>query len=111
MQKAIKEIQTNIDTINILKSNSIITEQSPESNNVRRKILLNQLEEYQKLAGEYQLLVNSGSQVLLIVEKARPAARPDKPEWIKIMIAVAVLTLLFALLVALVLEKMKTQSE
>ena len=109
LQRAIKEIQIDIDTINILKGNSIIAEQSAESYNVRRKVLLNQLEEYQKLAAEYQLLTNSGSQVLLIVEKARPATRPDKPEWIQIMIAVAVLSFLFALLVALVLEKRKTQ--
>lgn len=103
LQKAIKEIQINIDTI----KNSSIT----ESENIKRKVLLNQLEEYQKLAAEYQLLVNSGSQVLLIVEKARPSMRPDKPEWVKIMIATAILSFLFALLVALALEKRKTSVE
>lgn len=103
LQKAIKEIQTNIDTI----KNSSIAEQS-ELNSIQRRVLLNQLEEYQKLAAEYQLFTSLGPQILLVVEKARAATRPDKPEWLKIMIAVAVLGFLFALLVALVLEKKKT---
>ncbi len=106
LQGAIKDIQTNVDTI----KNGPTTEQSG-SNNIRRKVLLDQLEEYQKLSAEYQLSINSGSQVLLIVEKARAAIRPDKPEWLKIMIAVAVLSFLFAFLVALVLEKRKTIAE
>jgi uncharacterized protein involved in exopolysaccharide biosynthesis len=108
LQKTIREIQINIDSINILHNSTVLTEQTAEPYAIHRKVLLSRLEEYQKLAGEYQLLINSGSEVLLVVEKARPAAWPDKPDWVKIMIAVTLLSLLFALLVALVMEKRKT---
>jgi len=106
LQLGIKKIQTDIDSINLLH-NIILTEQAEESYSIHRKVLLSQLEEYQKLAGEYQLLTNTGSQVLLVVEKARPATRPDKPDWIKTIVATAFLSLIFALLAALVMEKRK----
>jgi uncharacterized protein involved in exopolysaccharide biosynthesis len=106
LQLAIKKIQTDIDSINLLH-NAVLTEQAEESYSIRRKVLLNQLEEYQKLAGEYQLLTNTGPKVLLVVEKARPATRPDKPDWIRTIVATAVLSLIFALLAALIMEKGK----
>src|SRR5260221_5380861 len=107
LQLAIKKIQADIDSINLLHPGIALTQQAEEPYSIRRKVLLGQLEEYQKLAGEYQLLTNAGSQVLLVVEKARPATRPDKPDWIKTIVATAFLSLIFALLAALVMEKRK----
>jgi len=71
-------------------------------------VLKNQLQKYQQLIGEYQLMIDSKPSSLLVVEKARAAAYADKPRRLEIMIAVAVLSFLFAFSLALVLEKRKT---
>ena len=107
LQNAINKIQINIDSINVLHNNSVPAEGSADPYIIRRKILSNQLEEYQKLVGEYQLLIESGSQVLLVVEKARPATWPDTPNRTKILLVTAFFSLIFALFVALILEKRK----
>jgi hypothetical protein len=69
---------------------------------------MNQLQKYQQLIGEYQLMVDSKPLSLIIEEKARTAVYPDKPRRWEIISATAVLSLLFAFMVALVLEKRKT---
>ena len=107
LQLAIKKIQTDIDSINLLHPGTTLTQQAEEPYSIRRRVLISQLEEYQKLAGEYQLLTNAGSRVLLVLEKARPSVYPDKPDWIKTIVATAFLSLIFALLVALIMEKRK----
>jgi len=63
--------------------------------------------QYEKLIGEYQLVVDNKTPMLIIVEKAKPAPRPDKPKRMQIMIATAVLSSLFALLAALAAERRK----
>jgi len=70
-------------------------------------VLKNQLQKYQLLIGEYQLMVDSKPSSLLIVEKARPSVYADKPQRWKIIISTAILSLFFSFLVALVLEKRK----
>lgn len=69
--------------------------------------LRGRLLQYEKLIGEYQLMVDSKPPSLVIVEKAKPAAWPDKPKRMQLIIAAAVLSFLFAFLVALVLERRK----
>jgi hypothetical protein len=107
----IKQIQVNLDSINRFLSNESPEAVTTEPYVVRKKVLAAQLEEYQKLIGQYQLIINSDSQVLLVVEKARPAIRPDKPRSLQIMIAAGVLSFLFAVLLVLVLDKRKTPVE
>src|SRR5258706_5759161 len=107
LQLAIQKIQTDIDSINLLHPGIALTQQAEEPYSIHRKVLLSQLEEYQKIAGEYQLLTNTGTRVLLVIEKARSSVYPDKPDWIKTIIATAFLSLIFALLAALVMEKRK----
>jgi uncharacterized protein involved in exopolysaccharide biosynthesis len=68
----------------------------------------NQFLSYAKLIGEYQLLVDSNPRVLIVVEKAKPSGWPDRPRRIQIMMATAVLSFLFALLAALVMERKKS---
>lgn len=70
--------------------------------------LQGQLLQYEKLIGEYQLMVDSKPPSLIIVEKAKPAEWPDRPKRLQIMIATAVLSLLFALFAALIIERRKT---
>ena len=68
----------------------------------------NQLLSYEKLIGEYQLMVDSNPRVLIVVESAKPSAWPDRPRRIQILLATAVLCFLFALLAAIILERRKT---
>ncbi len=70
--------------------------------------LQGQLQQYEKLIGEYQLMVDSKPPSLLTVEKAKPSAHPDKPRRLQIMVATAVLSLIFALFAALIMERRKT---
>jgi hypothetical protein len=67
-----------------------------------------QVIEYEKLIGEYQLMVDANPSALMVVEKARPSLRPDKPRRLLMLSATAILSFLFALLVALILERRKT---
>ena len=74
----------------------------------RKTTLQGQVQQYEKLISEYQLMVDSKPPVLIVVEKAKPSIRPDRPRRLQIMIATAVLSFLFALLAALVMERKKT---
>jgi uncharacterized protein involved in exopolysaccharide biosynthesis len=49
--------------------------------------------------------------VLIVVEEAKPSNWPDRPRRLQIMIAAAVLSFLFALLAALVLERRKVSKQ
>ncbi len=66
-----------------------------------------QVRQYEKLINEYELLVDSKPPVLVVVEKAKASDWPDKPRRIQTLIAAAVLSFLFALLLALLLESRK----
>jgi uncharacterized protein involved in exopolysaccharide biosynthesis len=66
-----------------------------------------QLLQYDQLINEYQLMTDSKSPALVIVENARRPESPDRPKRIQIMIAALVLSFLISVLVALVLERRK----
>jgi uncharacterized protein involved in exopolysaccharide biosynthesis len=68
----------------------------------------NQIAEYDKMIGQYQLLVDNKPGALLVVEKAKPAVSADKPRILQLLFAAAVLSFLFAFLMALVLERKKS---
>jgi uncharacterized protein involved in exopolysaccharide biosynthesis len=72
-----------------------------------KSALAGQLQQYEKLIGEYQLMVNSKPPVLLVVEKARASGLPDRPRRVQVLTATAVLSLIFAFLVALLMERRK----
>jgi hypothetical protein len=74
---------------------------------IDKKNLEDQLQQYEKLIGEYQLMVDSKPPSLLIVEKARKAAWPDKTRFWPLMLVTGFLSLLFGMLLALMLEKRK----
>ena len=61
----------------------------------------------EKLINEYQLMVDNKPPALIIVENARPATWPDKPRKLQLLSATAVLSFLFGLLAALVLDRKK----
>jgi capsular polysaccharide biosynthesis protein len=70
-------------------------------------VLTEQVQQYEKLIGQYQLMADSKSPVLIVVEKARASSWPDKPKKVLWLTATFVLSLVFALLLALLFEKRK----
>ena len=66
--------------------------------------LKSRLEQYDKLIGQYQVLVDTRPPVLFVVEKAQAADRADKPEFLKTIVVTAFLAFLFGLLLALILD-------
>ncbi|MES1215327.1 MAG: hypothetical protein ABUT20_07415 [Bacteroidota bacterium] len=108
LQSTQQKIQTQIDSIDQVvgiekKENGIVA--------AHRKILFDQWQENEKLINEYQLMLNNNPPVLMAVEKAKPATRPDKPEWLQILLVTALLSLFFAILLALILERRKSISQ
>jgi len=71
----------------------------------KQAALNKQLEQYEELIGEYRLIQATRPLALLVVENARPATRADKPRIVAVMIATLLLSLVFALLTVLYLEK------
>lgn len=69
--------------------------------------LTEQLQQYEKMIGEYQLAAHSNSPVLLIVENARSSLRPDKPKVLPTMLFAFFGSLLFSYLLALFVESRK----
>lgn len=65
---------------------------------------------YEQLISEYQLMVDSKPPSLLVVEKAKAAAWPDRPRRLQLLVATAVLSLLFSFLAALALDKRKKET-
>ena len=63
-----------------------------------------QLAEYERLIGEYQLMVDTNPQVLLVVEPARPAPYYDRPKTAQTLVVVAFAALSFGVLLALFLQ-------
>ena len=98
------------DSLNRIKSSMSFMD-NISTDTTGRIILMNQLQKYQQLISEYQLMVDSKSPSLLVVENARPAICADKPKRWEIIFATAILSLLFSFLVALVLEKRKISQQ
>jgi LPS O-antigen subunit length determinant protein (WzzB/FepE family) len=76
---------------------------------IKQEALLKQLVEYEKLIGEYELMTRLKPQALIIVEKARPPLWPDRPRRLQIIIAAAILSFIFSILMILMLERRKVQ--
>jgi uncharacterized protein involved in exopolysaccharide biosynthesis len=96
----------NESTLQSLKQALKNTRSSADSLSAdNRKALDERATQYEKLISEYQLMVDSKPPALVIVEKARPAIITDRPKFLQIMIATAILSFLFSLLAALVLER------
>jgi hypothetical protein len=69
--------------------------------------VLDQLKKYDELIGEYQLTLDTNPAVLVVVEKARVSISPDKPKRFMLLVAIAVISFLFSILLALFLERRK----
>ena len=73
--------------------------------NIHKSSLLQQLAEYEKLLDQYKLMVSANPQVLIIIERAIPPLKADRPKAIEMIVGAGLLSLFFGVLAALVLER------
>ena len=69
--------------------------------------LSQQVQEYEKMIGEYQLAVTANAPVLLVVENARPSFWPDEPKVLVITLLVFFVAFIFSVVLALLMESRK----
>jgi capsular polysaccharide biosynthesis protein len=74
---------------------------------LRKTSLLGQMQEEQKLIGQYQLAVEANPQVLLTVENARTPLWPDKPKIPETVLISFFAALIFSFLLVLLLDRRK----
>src|SRR5438477_1539730 len=73
--------------------------------NVHKSSLLQQLAEYEKLLDQYKLMVSAKPHALIIIERAVPPLKADRPRAIEVMVGAGLLSLFFGVLAALILER------
>lgn len=93
-------VQDSLSKMDITKADAILL-------SARRDALLNQVQEYEKLINEYQLICNTRPQVFTVIEKAKPAYKPDRPKRLITVLAAMVTGFLFSFLLALILDRRK----
>lgn len=71
--------------------------------------LMQEVVQYNNKITEYKMVIENKPPSLIVVEKARPAAWPDRSPLISVLLAAGVLAFLFSLLLALVMEKRKNR--
>ena len=75
---------------------------------VQKSSLLQQIREYENLTSQYKLMIEAKPQVLIIIEKATPAVAPDQPKPLQAITAAVILSFLFGILTALILDRRKS---
>lgn len=75
---------------------------------MQRTVLEGQLQQYSILANEFNLVIESKPPALIVVEPARQADWPDKPKRLVVISVTLVLSFLFGVFIALILEKRKS---
>ena len=98
------------NTLDSLRSLKTVDVQSMTNQPSGMLNIVDQLKQYDELIAEYQLTLDTNPAVLVVVEKARAAQNPDKPQRLKLLIATAVIAFLFSVLLALFLERRKRRS-
>jgi uncharacterized protein involved in exopolysaccharide biosynthesis len=73
----------------------------------RMMVLSEQLKQYQKMIGEYELAISANTPVLLVVENARPPIWADKPKVLQTVLFTFFGAFFFSFLLALFLERRK----
>ena len=96
---------SNLSSLKGLQTGKQRLQSEKDSAGTLNPVIQSQLEEYEKLIGQYQLIVDTKPTVLIIVEHAKASDWPDKPKRKQVLIATAILSLLFSLLAVLVLER------
>jgi hypothetical protein len=91
-------------------NDSVHSRSSAENNDIFKAELgglMDQIQQDDKLIGQYQLALNTNPQVLLTVENARPSLWPDKPKVMETVLLAFFASFLFSYLISLLLESKK----
>ncbi|MFL5786911.1 MAG: Wzz/FepE/Etk N-terminal domain-containing protein [Flavisolibacter sp.] len=91
-------------------NDSVHSQSSAENNDIFKAELdglMDQIQQDDKLIGQYQLALNTNPQVLLTVENARPSLWPDKPKVLETILLTFFASFLFSYLISLLLESIK----
>lgn len=72
---------------------------------LRTNALVQQLSEYEKLMNQYNLVISTEPEVLVVVENAAVPVKHDRPDYFIIILATIICSFVFAFLVVLALEK------
>jgi uncharacterized protein involved in exopolysaccharide biosynthesis len=103
LRNASASVKKKMDSLQPSTNNSEILE-------MRRKTLLMQEEEYERLINQYEIIMETSPSALRIAETARASLWPDRPRRLQLLIATGVLSLFFALLLSLFLDRRKRMS-
>lgn len=101
------DLENEVDSINSLLRNTEVTAQNALSLTNKREALLSQLKQYYTLANEFKLAMNNNATALYTIEKATPAAKHYKPKKLIVLLAVAIISFVFACLATLLLNQKK----
>jgi len=104
LQTEIETVKKNSDSAGMFNKISAAIEKQTASRS-------EQIQQYNKLISQYQLVVDSKPPVLIVVEKARISGWPDKPKKLPLLVATFILSALFSLLLALLLERRKMSGQ
>lgn len=101
----------NRSTLNSLREGRARLQLQADStrDELKRTAVISRIAEYEKLIGEYQLMVDSKPAVLLVVENASVSLKPDRPQRLLILAGTALLSFLFALLLAVILQRRQAE--
>ena len=108
LKKTRSELQSETDSLRMKAGTSANEKKSMSPIDFEAKA--ESLKLYDQLMGQYQVMLDTKPAALIIVEKARPANRPDKPRRAMLIVGSFVLSILFSLLMALFLERRKPVS-
>ena len=76
----------------------------------KRQTLLDEIQKYRKEAIEFQLMIETVPPALFVIDKSSPSTNIVKPDKLLTLITVFFIALIFAVLLALILERKKTNA-
>jgi hypothetical protein len=106
--QANENVLTNLEKNYRQISAQTINKQSGDSSQNPSPTSADELKEYQRLISEYNLMISTKPQVLLLVEDARPAVTADRPKVLLVFLVSLFGALAFGILTALFLESRKS---
>lgn len=109
-QKELSQLKDNVSNNKIDSGSLRFTVASQGILETRISVLSEQLSQYERLIGEYELAISANTPVLLIVENARPPLKADKPKVVPIVLFTFFASLLFSFLIGLFIEGRKSLS-
>ena len=72
---------------------------------VKSQSILQQIQLNEKLANQFKIALSNESQALIVLEKAYPSAKADKPKKLVVMLAALLSSLAFAIIMVLILQR------